>query len=274
MTGSKHGPATEVQQETTETEVTELSATKDPHSVSVGNTRRVRAPAAIPARAAPYALPSRCLPCHSINATAEVSLILLKHRKQVHDSNVLILTSPGDAARDDNSGAEPALEASARKLSKSEMRKARKAAEAQTLRYSRAATLATIAEAALPADRLALLRSAALRGQRETKRQYLRRALQVSAGGRLVESVRPGDLAVHVHSPQYRGLLGCRASMSVRVTCTVVASSLAHRHVVLRSLSGWASRTRATSGAASGRGFCSGAQPRQPAGRTVTLDLT
>ncbi len=59
------------------------------------------------------------------------------------------------------------------------MRKARKAAEAKSLRESRAATLAAIADAALPAERQSLLRSAASRGQRETKKQYLRRALQV-----------------------------------------------------------------------------------------------
>ena len=64
------------------------------------------------------------------------------------------------------------------------MRKARKAAEAKSLRESRAATLAAIADAALPADRLSLLRSAASRGQRQTKKQYLRRALQVWQGPR------------------------------------------------------------------------------------------
>jgi hypothetical protein len=97
------------------------------------------------------------------------------------DSNVLILTRPADAAHNDSVAEERAPTEPARKLSKSEARKARKAAEAQSLRESRAATLAAIAEAALPAERLSLLRSAASRGQRETKRQYLRRALQVNA---------------------------------------------------------------------------------------------
>ena len=44
---------------------------------------------------------------------------------------------------------------------------------------TREAVLATLAETALPAEQLALLRSTASRGQRETKKQRLRRALQV-----------------------------------------------------------------------------------------------
>lgn len=54
-------------------------------------------------------------------------------------------------------------------------------AAAKEHKANREAVLATLAETALPPEQLALLRSTSSRGQRETKRQRLRRALQVTS---------------------------------------------------------------------------------------------
>jgi len=103
------------------------------------------------------------------------------------DPNALILPSKADAAATAEADGTAAEDEEApqpqKKLSKSQQRKLRKVQEEKERREKRAEIFDALSKHQLVGDQLGLLRPASARGQKETKREGLRRALQLHRAG-------------------------------------------------------------------------------------------
>lgn len=104
-----------------------------------------------------------------------------------NDPNALILPSKADAAAiaaaDGTAASDEEAPQPQKKLSKSQQRKLRKVQQEKERREKRAEIFDALLKHQLVGDQLGLLRPASARGQKETKKEGLRRALQLHRAG-------------------------------------------------------------------------------------------